>query len=97
MKNILVVILLFISTVVSAGNHPDNSIKQMETYQHQADKFMEDFDVNSAIPLYQKALAIKTSPAVVRNLAMCYFYRGYYKKVLLQSISLRQTVLTIRI
>lgn len=36
---------------------------------------MKDFDVNSAIPLYQKALAIKASPDIVRNLAMCYFYR----------------------
>lgn len=70
MKNILVVILLFISTVVSAGNHPDNSIKQMETYQQQADKFMEDFDVKSAIPLYQKHWLLK-------HLSSCSEKSGY--------------------
>lgn len=41
---------------------------------------MNDFDVNNAIPFYQKAMAINASPTVVRNLSMCYFYRGYYKK-----------------
>lgn len=97
MKNILAVIFLFLCTVTSADNYQGNSIKQMVSYQRQTDKYMNDFDVNSAITLYQKAMAIKASLTVVRNLAMCYFYCDIIKKVLKPNIYLLQIALTTKI
>lgn len=73
-----------VSSVKSYSLHvkqePNNS--QYEEIVKEADTYLNDYNVAGAIPLYEKALKLKSNPDVIRNLSKCYYSRGYYRQSL---------------
>lgn len=61
---------------------PGTGNSQYEEIVKEADTFLNDYNIVSAIPLYEKALKMKNDPYVIRNLSKCYYSRGYYRQSL---------------
>ena len=81
---ITLVILVWILPMKAYSLHVKQESKnsQYEEMVKEADAYMNDYNILNAIPLYEKALKIKSNPNVIRSLSKCYYSRGCYRQSL---------------
>src|SRR5574344_3140938 len=87
MKKVILILICTSCWALSAEasslhNSKDNKGSEYLNIVNEGDRYMNDYDMYHAIPLYEKALGIETEARVIRNLAKCYFTRGYYRQSL---------------